>query len=64
MEVNDPPEYDEYGEVLVYYQETEIYDIDYFVDGEWDKAGKYAHLLSHWMPLPEPPIVYGKEREE
>ena len=38
----------------------------FLIDGVW--VGLFRDFregeITHWMPLPEPPIVYGKEREE
>lgn len=38
----------------------------FLIDGVW--TGLFRDFregeITHWMPLPEPPIVYGKEREE
>lgn len=34
-----------------------------FYDGEWNKFTNLSYV-THWMPLPEPPIVYGKVCEE
>lgn len=34
-----------------------------FYDGEWNKFTNLSYI-THWMPLPEPPILYGKVCEE
>ena len=41
-------------------------DVDYLWNVEIGGDGFMcsAATVTHWMPLPEPPIVYGKEREE
>ena len=34
------------------------------VENYWRIEGWHSGNVTHWMPLPEPPIVYGKECEE
>lgn len=52
--------------VLVYTKSGETYSGLYLGNNEWTgllhdfREGE----VTHWMPLPEPPIVYGKEREK
>ena len=40
-------------------------DFDFtYIDGGRYYWWRNGNNVTHWMPLPEPPIVYGKEREE
>ena len=34
------------------------------VENYWRIEGWHSGNVTHWMPLPQPPIVYGKECEE
>lgn len=39
-------------------------NLHWFTDDNLFYFGNRSEYITHWMPLPEPPIVYGKESEE
>ena len=43
---------------------TSVSALKHHGDGVWFTWDKGYYVVTHWMPLPEPPIVYGKECEE
>ena len=46
--------------VLVYCSADGFYNIDCLYDGSWLEAADYYEedvIVTHWMPLPEPPEV-------
>ena len=43
---------------------NEVARLTYLGNGNWWSWKSERYIVTHWMPLPEPPIVYGKESEE
>lgn len=58
--------------ILAAFKNREILTATYYkryegfggVENYWHIEGWHSGNVTHWMPLPELPIVYGKEREE
>jgi len=50
--------------IIVFTKDRKTYIIRFLELYGREGFGSLSDIVTHWMPLPESPIVYGKEREE
>jgi len=50
--------------IIVFTKDRKTYIIRFLELYGREGFGSLSDIVTHWMPLPEPPIVYGKVCEE